>query len=269
MKDYDDDNEQQFSSRASSSNNLEQANIILDIDELERSLNEAKVTSFAGKSSKKSLKESKSTSKKASPKIQDDATESSIATDLEIEKLPKKKSKKDSRASVISEIATEKKSSDKSKKSLKGGASYKDDFDTSVSEDLTQTQSRGQNYSERSSSSKKHEHKKSKNKKKTRKSSLSPRKMTSTEIQVDPKDLLKYSDVLKSVNVYNPSSLVLSSLTFFNDSTTLRDLNQITGYNMINQTFNDLIKMNLNFLRTFLATQRTLYEQQVQSIHPN
>jgi hypothetical protein len=90
----------------------------------------------------------------------------------------------------------------------------------------------------------------------------------STEIQVDSNDLLKHSDLLRSVNAYNPSSLLLASVTHLHDQTTLRELNQITGYNLINQSFNDLIKMNLNFMRNFLNVQRTLYEQQIQSIQP-
>lgn len=90
----------------------------------------------------------------------------------------------------------------------------------------------------------------------------------SAEIQVDSNDLLKYSDLLRSVNAYNPSSLLLASVSHLHDQTTLRELNQITGYNLINQSFNDLIKMNLNFMRNFLNVQRTLYEQQIQSIQP-
>lgn len=91
---------------------------------------------------------------------------------------------------------------------------------------------------------------------------------SNAEVQVDTVDLLKYSNLLKSVNVYNPSSLLLASVSHFDDSSTLRDLNQLTGYNMINSTFNDLIKMNLNFMKNFLSAQRNLYEQQVYSIQP-
>jgi hypothetical protein len=75
--------------------------------------------------------------------------------------------------------------------------------------------------------------------------------------------------LLNTVNVYNPSSLLLASVSHFDDSTaTLRDLNQLTGYNMINQTFNDMFKYNLNFMKNFLAAQRSLYEQQIHSIQP-
>jgi hypothetical protein len=92
------------------------------------------------------------------------------------------------------------------------------------------------------------------------------------QVQVDTADLLAYSNVLKSVNVYNPSSLLMATVSHFdrdNSSTaTLRELNQLTGYNMINQTFNDLIKYNVNFMKNFLQAQRSLYESQVQSIQP-
>jgi hypothetical protein len=89
----------------------------------------------------------------------------------------------------------------------------------------------------------------------------------SVEIQVNTNDLFKHSDLVKSLNIYNPSSLLLSSLSQF-DQVNLRDLNQITGYNMINHAFNDLFRANLNFVRNFLATQRNMYEIQMQSIQP-
>ena len=94
---------------------------------------------------------------------------------------------------------------------------------------------------------------------------------SNAEVQVDTADLLKYSHLLKSVSMYNPSSLLLATVSHFDHvdhTATLRDLNQLTGYNMINQTFNDLIKYNLNFMKNFLAAQRSLYEQQIQSIQP-
>lgn len=100
------------------------------------------------------------------------------------------------------------------------------------------------------------------------KKSVGAARASTAEAQVDTHDLIKYSDVLRRVNVYNPSSLLLSSLSFFDHSSSLRDLNQLTGYNLINETFNDLIKMNLSFFKNFLTTQRTLYEQQLQSIQP-
>ena len=87
------------------------------------------------------------------------------------------------------------------------------------------------------------------------------------EIQVNTNDLFKNSDLVRSLNIYNPSSILLSSLAQF-DQVNLRDLNQITGYNMINHAFNDLFKANLNFIKNFLATQRNMYEIQMQSIQP-
>jgi len=88
------------------------------------------------------------------------------------------------------------------------------------------------------------------------------------QIQVDPTDLLKNSDMLNSINVYNPSSILLATTSHLNTAATLKDLNQLTGYTMINQAFNDLIKMNLSFVSNFLISQRNLYEQQIKSIRP-
>jgi hypothetical protein len=96
---------------------------------------------------------------------------------------------------------------------------------------------------------------------------------TSVDIQVNPSDLMDYSGMLRNVNIFNPSSLLiggtggsLSNVTHQTHS--LRDLNDITGYATINQAFNDLIKMNLNFLKNFCSAQRAIYEQQINSIHP-
>jgi hypothetical protein len=37
---------------------------------------------------------------------------------------------------------------------------------------------------------------------------------------------------------------------------------------MMKHAFNDLIRANLNFVKNFLATQRNMYEIQMQSIQP-
>ena len=91
---------------------------------------------------------------------------------------------------------------------------------------------------------------------------------TNAECQCDPIDLLKNSDLMKTVNVYNPSSILLATSTHLNDTATLRDLNQLTGYTMFNQAFNDILKININFVKNFLSAQRNLYEQQISSIKP-
>lgn len=151
----------------------------------------------------------------------------------------------------------------------------KEDFNTSADESVTSMTSARTTSRETVTKSTKSHRRKSKpsrgDKKSSRSDKSSKKRATTTstmEVQVDTHDLLKYSDVLKSVNVYNPSSLILSSLSFFNDSSSLSDLDQLTGFNLINQTFNDLIGMNLSFFKNFLNTQRTLYEQQLQSIQP-
>lgn len=86
--------------------------------------------------------------------------------------------------------------------------------------------------------------------------------------QVDPTDLLKNSQLLNTVNVYNPSSILLATTSHLNSQQTLNDLNQMTGYTMINQAFNDILKVNVNFVKNFLGAQRSLYEQQINSIRP-
>ena len=91
---------------------------------------------------------------------------------------------------------------------------------------------------------------------------------SNAECQCDPADLLKNSQLLNTVNVYNPSSILLATTSHLNDPHTLKDLNQLTGYTMINQAFNDILKVNINFVKNFLGAQRSLYEQQISSIKP-
>lgn len=94
------------------------------------------------------------------------------------------------------------------------------------------------------------------------------RSTQNAEIQVDPTDLLRNGHVLNSISCFNPSSILLASTAYLSNETTLRDLNQISGYSMINKAFNDLIKMNVVFINNFLITQRNLYEEQLKSIQP-
>ena len=173
--------------------------------------------------------------------------------------------------------------------------SYRDDFETSLDTTELSASNRFKRKKKFSASevkeydknSEKKNKKKDKKKKKKRNSSTSSdasgksssrrgvvkaitsrMAVSNAEIQVDPSDILKHSDLYKSVGTCNPSSLIISSLTYLNDSTNLNDLNQLTGFNMINQTYSDLIRMNLNFFRNFLTVQRSLYQQQVNSIKP-
>lgn len=97
---------------------------------------------------------------------------------------------------------------------------------------------------------------------------VKPVATSNAEIQCDPTDLLRNHSLLNTVNVYNPSSILLATASHLNSENTLRDLNQITGYQMINQTFNDILKVNINFVKNFLSAQRSMYEQQISTIQP-
>ncbi len=98
---------------------------------------------------------------------------------------------------------------------------------------------------------------------------LKPIAQTSNaEIQCDPTDLLRNSTLMNTVNVYNPSSILLATASHLNSENTLRDLNQITGYTMINQAFTDILRVNINFVKNFLSAQRSMYEQQINTIQP-
>lgn len=246
---------------------LENPNLILDLNEYEKSLNQfadekkASDKKIKKKSEEKQKTKSKKTSKdkhkKKSSKDTTETIDSSIVSELEV-------------VSKISHTATDSESEIKTFKSeestesrptlKKRSKSYQSDFETD--QDFSVISQRTNEFSFKPTN-----RRKSSATSTTAKAKKSTPK-TNVEVQVDQNDLLKYSDLLKSVNVYNPSSLLLSSMAYLNDSTSLRDLNQLTGYNLINQTFNDLIKMNLSYLKNFLSMQRNLYEQQIQSIQP-
>ncbi|CAF0742232.1 unnamed protein product [Brachionus calyciflorus] len=224
---------------------LMDANLILDIHDLDKS------ESSISKSSKKSSKSSKKKDKKDRKKKKRSKTPTSlIETETEYRTAD---------SSIVTEIGHHDKKSIKSDSDLDISQSYNrsvikdksyfEDFETDP--DLTIV-------SRADRLKRKHLSFAESNKK----------ELNNIEVQVDPNDLLKHSDLIRSVNAYNPSSLLLASVTFLNEKSNLKDLNQLTGFNLINQTFNDLIRMNVNFMKNFLATQKSLYEQQIASIQP-
>ncbi|RNA01078.1 hypothetical protein BpHYR1_051587 [Brachionus plicatilis] len=217
---------------------LMNANVILDIHELDKS--ESSVSKSSSKSSKKKSKDKRKKRSKTPNSVIETETDyrtadSSIATEIGEKKYPRSESELD----VLSQSHHRSSYKDKS---------YYDDFETD--QDFTLV-SRAE-----------------KSKRKQLTFAENKKEVNSIEIQVDPNDLLRHSDLIRSVNVYNPSSLLLASVSFLNQGTNLKDLNQLTGFNLINQTFNDLIRMNVNFMKNFLATQKSLYEQQIASIQP-
>lgn len=83
----------------------------------------------------------------------------------------------------------------------------------------------------------------------------------SMQTQVDDMDLVKNSPAFsQNLNVYSPFSL--------GPLMQLQNLDNIVQYNVINHTFNDIIKMNLDFMKNFLSVQRQLYENEIKSIKP-
>lgn len=272
--------------------NATTSNLILSIDDLDKSLSEREPPAKKLSGRKKDKKRPKTPTS-----VIDTETElgidNSIHTELDSTKTEE----------ISDEIRTARQNA-----SQKGGIkSYREEFETSLDTTELSRRSKRENKSSarsqdaRSASMSEKSHKKDKSrrkdkkKKKNRSSSSTastvsddqtstatlrpPRRredkitermtISNAEIQVDPSELLKYTDLFKSMSITpNPSSLLISSLTYLNDSTTLNDLHQLTGYNLINQTYNDLIRMNLNFFKSFLAVQRQLYQQQINSIKP-
>jgi hypothetical protein len=194
-----------------------------------------------------------------------DDFETSLDTTELSNSLRSSKNKSKNRRSLVSDSSKSEKTSkkDKKKKSKKSSTSKKRRSSSSSSSSSDSSSSLTSLTSNTTTITK--ISKKNKKNKKDKQKELK----TTVEIQVDQTDLIKHTDLYKSVGMYpNPSSLVIASLSYLNDSTNLTELNQLTGYNLVNSAYTDLIKMNLNFFRNFLTVQRALYQQQLNSIQP-
>jgi hypothetical protein len=322
------ENEDRTYSSASSNEPSEhdRPNLILSIDDLDRSFDNGKKNNKAStskkpsqevkKSPKRNEKKATSSSVKKSPKrvktptsVIDTESEmnpgdQSIQTEIETEVNKTDNEVHTDDIKTVRSQLTDKSSTFNNRNQRGAARSYRDDFETSL--DTTELSSSNKKSARKSSKKqrefsyssdrksedrdknksdkkkkKKHTHRKSesassiasevsKSSRKSARKSKITEKMTisNAEIQVDPTDMLKHSDLYKSVGSFNPSSLMIASLSYLNDETNLNDLNQLTGYNLINQSYTDLIRMNLNFFRNFLAVQRSLYQQQIASIKP-
>lgn len=84
--------------------------------------------------------------------------------------------------------------------------------------------------------------------------------MKSAQVQVDDLELMRHSDLVKNLSLYSPFSL--------GTQVPLADLNNLIEFNVVNNSFNDIIKMNLSFMKNFLSTQRQLYESEIRNIKP-
>lgn len=125
---------------------------------------------------------------------------------------------------------------------IKNGSSdfYQEDFDTETETSI------------RSRSSIKRYSKKSGRKKES--------EMKSAQVQVDDLELMRHSDLVKNLSLYSPFSL--------GTQVPLSDLNNLIEFNVVNNSFNDIIKMNLAFMKNFLSTQRQMYESEIRNIKP-
>jgi hypothetical protein len=325
------ENEDRTSSNESSSEsvaNHRTTNLILSIDDLDRSFDNGKKSGKISASQKKTTYETKKSprnkdakqrggSAKKSPKrvktptsVIDTESEmnpgnASIQTEIETEvNRTDNEVHTDDIRTVRSQLTDKSSTANENRKQRGAARSYRDDFETSLdTTELSLSNKKSARKSKKQheflySSDRKDEKKERKKSKKSKKDkkhrrsfsassvssevSKSSRKATrksnrqttdrmtisNAEIQVDPTDMLKHTDLYKSVGSFNPSSLMIASLSYLNDETNLNDLNQLTGYNLINQSYNDLIRMNLSFFRNFLTVQRSLYQQQIASIKP-
>jgi hypothetical protein len=311
------ENEDDRASSGSDSASIHRANLILDIDDLDRSfdnntkkkpLKEAMkkkpTPSKVGGSGKvkKSPRRARTPTSVIDTETDMNAGDMSIQTELETESA--NRTMTDNETVRTEEIKTVKSQLTTEKSTNRTGRSYRDDFETSLdttelsgaasrtrrskkefsySSDRIEKKLKKKDRKKRKEEEKQHHHHHHHKKRHHSKAVVSDddekvarrirpitdhMTISNAEVQVEPSDLLKHSALYKSVGSTNPASLVLASLTYLDDATSLGDLDKLTGFNLINQSYNDLVKMNLGFFRNFLAVQRALYLQQVASIKP-
>ena len=259
---------------------LLETNLIFDIDELERSISK-NISKIEKKSKKqKNYQDNKKHKEKGNKKVSKQTLSSSITTALdksessiETESITYDEMDKEETKTALSE-SSEKSRSRKHRVSKKDKAkSYNDDFESEITKRTKNHSPRkdvtaNSYYEDFESTEMDATTRKSDKKHRTVHIEKKARPTTNAECQCDAIDLLKNSDLMKTVNVYNPSSILLATSTHLKDTARLRDLNQLTGYTMFNQAFNDILKININFVKNFLSAQRNLYEQQISSIKP-
>ena len=88
---------------------------------------------------------------------------------------------------------------------------------------------------------------------KTKSSSISAK---SVEIQVNDVDLLKNSNLFIDTPLFTPFSVASKKV----------DWNQYLDLNVANNAFNDLMKMNLDFMKNFINIQRQMYENEMRDL---
>lgn len=241
-------------------------NLILDIDQLENAIEENKmnkkeminekskppkhdVPKLRSALSKKSIQKRHSGSRSHSIVSQES---DSIVTEIITEHT-------ESEDSIASEIQTVNESShriasaSKSRQPTSTSAvpsSYQDDFDTES--DASKVFSKANAKSAASSMSAKPKHKE----RLYEKPAVEKR---SIEIQVDQIDLMSRQDLVDNLKALSPYSVV-------SRQTNVQDLTSFINLNTIGFAFNDLMKMNLQFMKSFIQLQRQTYENELKSI---
>ena len=81
----------------------------------------------------------------------------------------------------------------------------------------------------------------------------------SVEIQVNDVDLLKHSNLFIDTPLFTPFSVASKRV----------DWNQYLDLNVANNAFNDLMKMNLDFMKNFINIQRQMYENEMRNLQQN
>jgi len=81
----------------------------------------------------------------------------------------------------------------------------------------------------------------------------------SVEIQVNDVDLLKNSNLFIDTPLFTPFSVASKRV----------DWNQYLDLNVANNAFNDLMKMNLEFMKNFINIQRQMYENEMRNLQQN
>jgi hypothetical protein len=88
------------------------------------------------------------------------------------------------------------------------------------------------------------------------------RKTKTIETQVGDNDFIDKHDLISSLNFYTPSSYLSTKKAY------LTNLNRMIEFNTVNHAVDEMIRMNIQFLKNFLATQRIMYESELESMKP-
>jgi hypothetical protein len=87
-------------------------------------------------------------------------------------------------------------------------------------------------------------------------------KTKTIQTQVGDTDFVDKHDLINSLEFYTPSSYLNTKKAYLNN------LNRMIEFNTVNHAVDEMIRMNIQFLKNFLTTQRIMYESELEGMKP-